>query len=38
MIQLPASIPWRAIGAGVLATALFSAGWAQRLEEGCRDC
>lgn len=27
MIQLPGSIPWRAIGAGVLVAALFSAGW-----------
>lgn len=28
MIPVPTNIPWRAIGAGVLAAALFAAGWA----------
>lgn len=28
MIPLPTNIPWRAIGAGALAAALFAAGWA----------
>ncbi|SOY56883.1 DUF2514 family protein [Cupriavidus taiwanensis] len=27
MIPIPANIPWRAIGAGALAAALFSGGW-----------
>lgn len=28
MIPIPTTIPWRVIGAGVLAAALFAAGWA----------